>query len=374
MKRLLLATPLLALVACSAETTESASSPSQAPSHGSELPSAPSDILGQASTQTPQSQPTSRPVDPNAVAVTVNGEAIHERDLEQRMMQMLSRNGMTPPPMVVQQMRESLRPQALQQAVESKLLEQAVVEAGVTTDEAELMRELENNLNAMLFQNKMTREELGEQIQASQNMALEAYIKQEASSEAFRDHFLQIKFFETLYPEETTITEEEIAERYQQDLETIFTAPDLVQASHILIGVDAGADVQAKATAKSKADEVLALCRAEGADFGALAQEHSTGPSAPRGGALGYFRREGQMVEPFAAAAFALDVGGISDVVETQFGYHIIQVTGKKASEVTPLEQASPIIRGQIRLERASTLRAEHMKKLRDEAEIVYPS
>jgi len=78
--------------------------------------------------------------------------------------------------------------------------------------------------------------------------------------------------------------------------------------------------------------EVLELLK-EGGDFGALAQEHSTGPSGPNGGDLGWFKKE-MMVEPFGEVAFSMEIGEISEPVETEFGWHIIQVLGH---EMRPL-------------------------------------
>ena len=75
----------------------------------------------------------------------------------------------------------------------------------------------------------------------------------------------------------------------------------------------------------------------EGADFGDLAREFSTGPSGPTGGDLGWFAR-GQMIEPFEEAAFAAEVGDIVGPVETQFGFHIIQILGR---EMRPVDQAT---------------------------------
>src|SRR5690606_24013284 len=103
-----------------------------------------------------------------------------------------------------------------------------------------------------------------------------------------------------------------------------FETPEQVRASHILVDE------------KAKAEELLAQLK-NGADFAELAKEHSKDGSAAQGGDLDYFGR-GRMVAPFEEAAFALNVGEISDVVESQFGFHIIKLTDKKAAETATFE------------------------------------
>ena len=101
-----------------------------------------------------------------------------------------------------------------------------------------------------------------------------------------------------------------------------------VSASHILLMYDGSM----RSTATRSKDEAIALINelkgkiAAGEDFAALASEHSDCPSGQSGGSLGTFGR-GQMVPEFETAAFGMDVGGLSDVVETDFGYHLITRT-----------------------------------------------
>jgi parvulin-like peptidyl-prolyl isomerase len=82
---------------------------------------------------------------------------------------------------------------------------------------------------------------------------------------------------------------------------------------------------RSKDEAKKRAEEIAGRAK-KGEDFGKLAKEMSDGPSGPRGGDLGKFTPD-RMVKPFSEAAFALEPGGVSGVVETQFGFHVIKRT-----------------------------------------------
>ena len=119
---------------------------------------------------------------------------------------------------------------------------------------------------------------------------------------------------------------------YYDGHQDLFKQPEQIQASHILIKVDAGAEESVKADALKKIEEIQKELK-EGGDFAALATEHSECPSSANGGDLGYFGR-GQMVKPFENAAFSLKKGEISDIVETRFGYHLIR-SGDRTPETT---------------------------------------
>lgn len=104
---------------------------------------------------------------------------------------------------------------------------------------------------------------------------------------------------------------------------------DTVQASHILLMYKGSARSTASRS-KEEAAELIGQLKTQidgGADFGGLAKQHSDCPSKAKGGDLGQFGR-GQMVGPFETAAFGMGVGETSDVIETDFGYHIVRRTG----------------------------------------------
>ena len=107
------------------------------------------------------------------------------------------------------------------------------------------------------------------------------------------------------------------------------TAPDEIAASHILIsykGSERSQATRTKEEAKTLAEDMLEEAGKEGADFAELAKEHSDGPSNTKGGDLGTFKK-GKMAPAFEEAAFKLEVGEISGVVETSFGFHVIKRT-----------------------------------------------
>jgi peptidyl-prolyl cis-trans isomerase D len=133
---------------------------------------------------------------------------------------------------------------------------------------------------------------------------------------------------------------------YQQNLET-FSTPEQVRASHILLKTE-GKD---EAPVKVKAEALLKQVKS-GADFAELAKANSEDSSAAQGGDLDYFGR-GRMVKEFEDVAFSLAPGAVSDLVKTQFGYHIIKVVDKKAASTRSLADVRAQISDQLAYERA---------------------
>jgi peptidyl-prolyl cis-trans isomerase D len=123
------------------------------------------------------------------------------------------------------------------------------------------------------------------------------------------------------------VSDEDVKQDYEANAAK-YQGNEQRQASHILIGFNSKASAEEKAAAKQKAETILKQAKANPQDFGKLAIEYSqdTG-SAAKGGDLGSFGR-GAMVKPFEDAAFSMKVGDISDLVESEFGYHIIKLTG----------------------------------------------
>jgi peptidyl-prolyl cis-trans isomerase D len=148
-------------------------------------------------------------------------------------------------------------------------------------------------------------------------------------------------------------------EAYYKQNEKRYSTDEQRRASHILVAVKKDAPAAEKAAAKAKAEKLLAEVRKNPADFAKVAKANSQDPgSAERGGDLDFFGK-GMMVKPFEDAAWKLKQGEISDVVESDFGYHIIQLTGIKPAEVKPLEQVKGEIAAEIKKQLAQKKFAE---------------
>jgi peptidyl-prolyl cis-trans isomerase C len=287
-----------------------------------------------ASTASPA--PAAEPAEPVAVkpvpealpsvVARVNGHNITKADLEKAIRSIENREG-APVPTA---QRDRVFRGVLDELIAYRLLIQESESRKVTVSDDEINARVanirqqfpsEDAFKSMLAQQKVTLEQV--RADTKQALGVERLVNTQIESKI-------------------AVKPEDVAEFYQQNPNE-FRVPEQVRASHILIRVPEGADATTKATALARAQEVLKSAKA-GKDFAALAKEYSQDPgSAANGGDLGVFP-EGQMVKPFNDVAFSLAPGSISDVVETEFGYHIIKVVQKQPSRVRTLDETRPRI------------------------------
>ena len=159
-----------------------------------------------------------------------------------------------------------------------------------------------------------------------------------------------------------SVSEADIKSYYEQNAKR-FAEEEQRRASHILIKAGKEASATEKAAAKEEAEKLLAQVRKNPADFAKVAKENSDDPgSAERGGDLDFFGR-GMMVKPFEDAAYALKESEISNVVESDFGYHIIQLTGIKPATAKSLDE----VKGQIAAEIKKQLAAKKFAEMAEQ-------
>ena len=149
-----------------------------------------------------------------------------------------------------------------------------------------------------------------------------------------------------------TVSDEELRKLYA-DSGARFSTPEERRASHVLIKVEKDMSAADKTKAKARAEALLALARKTPAEFAELARKNSQDPgSAAQGGDLDFFGR-GAMVKPFETAAFSLKQGEISDVFETDFGYHFLTVTGVRGGQKKAFDEVRAELEAELRKSKA---------------------
>jgi peptidyl-prolyl cis-trans isomerase D len=160
------------------------------------------------------------------------------------------------------------------------------------------------------------------------------------------------------------VSKEDVERIYNEQLGK-YTTPEQIRASHILLSTEGKDD----AAVRAQAEQVLTEAKS-GVDFAALAKKYSQDEvSAAQGGDLDYFSR-GRMVAAFDTAAFALAPGEMSDLVKTEFGYHIIKLTDRKPAIVRPLSDPAVYkeIEDTLLREQAEAQAAQHADAMAAEA------
>jgi peptidyl-prolyl cis-trans isomerase D len=183
---------------------------------------------------------------------------------------------------------------------------------------------------------------------------------QETYREPERIRIKLVDFRPQDFAAQVTPTDADIQAYYEAHADD-YRHPEEVRARHILFKVAPNATEADKAAARTQAEDVLAKAKG-GADFAELAKQYSQDSTASNGGDLGRFGH-GVMAPAFESAAFALEPGQISDVVETPFGFHIIKLEEKVPEHVEPLDSARAAIVSALQLQEA---RRVALKKVED--------
>jgi len=302
-------------------------------------------------------------LDTEGVAAIVNGVKILESDVEEIIrpnLDKLAEKTKNAPAGTAESYVEQFRQLALEQLIRRTLLDEEIREAKIViSDQA-----VRNHIQEMASAEGMSVAAFTEAIER-QGRTMEE-IKREVRAGLARNQFM-----ETIWEGKINVTEQDARKYYEENTEE-FNVPELVRASHILVTPEAVGDPNSMANARARAEELLAEVKA-GADFAEVAKAHSSCPSAPGGGDLGFFPR-GKTTPRFEKSAFALEAGQISDVVETDYGFHIIKVTDRKEPSTITFEQGKKRIIEKLIEEKQIEFANEYLEKLKAEAEIVYPS
>jgi peptidyl-prolyl cis-trans isomerase SurA len=218
--------------------------------------------------------------------------------------------------------------------------------------EKELLEQMINdNLLLIQAQKDTTIEVTSKEVESAVEEQLKKVKSQFSSEEAFQDQLkaerlteneLKKKYKEQIKKQmlidrltskrlsKVSVSTKEVKDFYETYKDSIPDQPESMKLSHILLEIKAGQNTLD--ALKKKAEMVLDLAK-RGEDFTILAEKYSDDPSGKNGGDLGFFKK-GDMIEKFEKVAFALNPGEISDLVETEFGYHVIKVEEKKDDQI----------------------------------------
>lgn len=304
----------------------------------------------QAPAATPPAPPKPMPAQLPDVLARVNGEPVKKSDFDRVLRNMELGNGPVPA-----ERRDEVLRGLLDQLITYTVLSQEARARNVTVSDAEVDARIKQmraggsdaDFKKALDARNMTVEQLRDD--ARVQLTIEKLMESQVAGTA-------------------AANDAEAREFYEKNPDK-FKRGDTVRASHILLKIDRGAPEAARKQARTRIEALLQRAR-KGEDFAALAKAHSNDGSAAAGGDLGFFDRQ-TMVPPFTEAAFALKPGQISDVVTTDFGFHIIKVTDAKPASTVPFEQVSPriveFLTAQKKQERAGQVVEEAKKRARIE-------
>jgi peptidyl-prolyl cis-trans isomerase D len=215
--------------------------------------------------------------------------------------------------------------------------------------------------------------EVSRAVISPEKFAQSVKLEDDAAKKYYESHQDEFRVPEQVRVEYVTLSIESMLPQIQVDPAEVrkfyesnqrqFGVPEQRQASHILIAVDKSAGEDAKQKARALAEQIHAQVKQNPAAFAELAKKHSQDPgSAANGGDLGSFAR-GSMVKAFDDAVFGMKVGEVSQPVESEYGYHIIRVTGITPGQTRSFEQARPEIEQELRKQRAARQFAELAEK-----------
>jgi peptidyl-prolyl cis-trans isomerase C len=277
------------------------------------------------------------------VAATVNGESITVAELDAAVAQFPVADAPT-----FASRKKQQRADVLQLLIDDKLVRQYLRQHGPKVDPADVDRQfaaLEKGLKA-------------------QGKSVDDYLKEEGLTAAqARENFSRMLQLAKYLEAQST----DSVLRSYFEVNRDFFDRTTVRVSHIVLRLPASAAPAERQKATDKLRAIRADLGAKQTDFAAAAKAHSQCPSGPNGGDVGYIARKFQADETFARTAFALPVGGVSDVVETDQGYHLIWVTDRKPGKPAKFEDVGAEVRECFDVELKQNLLAELRKKARIE-------
>ena len=306
--------------------------------------------FGQSSDKSREGQELGDPV--KKIVAVVNGTQVLEEDIQMTIREMRRQFGEKS---LAQDSPETLRRKAFEQYLAVELLYREGLTLG--------LKDVDQQVEAMW---SGAEKQAGSLEKFKEQLTQEGLTAAQAKDNIRKNIYVRAVVSQRIAPTVQADDQEQQA-AYQADQDR-YRHGELVGARHILVKVDPKASAEDKKKAREKIEglrkDILA-----GKDFTEMAKAHSDCPSKSRGGDLGYFGK-GRMVPAFEKAAFELKEGEISPVVETQFGYHIIQAYGKKPPGVKPFEEVRQQVEAKVKSDKFNQAVHDYVGNLRKKATV----
>lgn len=303
------------------------------------------------------------------VLAEANGEKVFKKELVETFSKQFPDGKI--PEFVTADLVKQVAPQMTKMLVANKLIDaemKASKFAPTTKDIEAFMLKQFNELPEA--QRKIFAEQL-----AAQGKTIEQYIQQMVAAPTAKEQLSKAMFASNAYMKDMSVSDQDARDFYVKNPDMFkqpADAPGTIRASHILIMVDEKATDADKKAALAKINDIQKQLKADPKKFEALAKAESKCPSGQNGGSLGAFGK-GQMVPEFEKAAFALkNVGDISDVVKTNFGYHIIRKDAPKGAETIPFSRVKDQIKMGLTEQKIREAEAKYIAGLEAKFKVKY--
>jgi peptidyl-prolyl cis-trans isomerase C len=295
------------------------------------------------------------------VVVTVNGTNITEGQVEEALAPRMQQMAARVPENMLPQYRQQIRKRIIDNLIIEELLAQKEKQSNIDVNQAEL----DGIINKQAAEQNLTLDEFKALLKAYGTTFSE--YQQAVRKRLMFDKLMEIQFTDKL----PKPTEEQMKAYYDDNIQQ-FQKPEALHAKHILVafGKDVNDPNKDRALAKAKAQNILKSIKS-GTSFEELAKENSDCPSGKNGGDLGT-QPKGSLVPDFEKAAYALKPGQVSDIVQTQFGYHIIKLVDHIDANTVPFEAAKDEIKDAMAGKEKEKVVMDYIRKIRAGADVKY--
>jgi parvulin-like peptidyl-prolyl isomerase len=249
----------------------------------------------------------------------------------------------------------SIRREVLESMIRRELLYQAARKSGIKPDENAINKDI-NSLKQQFsdeteYKNELSRRGINEEV---------------LRARMIRNSLVQ-KYVDKEFTDKVDVTDKEIQDYYQKNID-LFKQPFQMRVSHISIQSDSKGGDSRKKELHSKAEKILKNLK-DDQDFADLAREYSDGPTKNNGGDLGYLRK-GQLEKRFESKVLALKKGEITDIIETEYGFHIFKVTDIKPETILAYENVKEKVKKFLVDEKTKQEADEYARKLREKTDV----